>query len=260
MVIIPHGGVKVPDEISGYEAVTSFDLFIQSDSCANDLFNFNDNVASTINTDISRLFIDLDRPYTALPPILDGVVKKTTLYGKPVFYDDMFPDEIAITNMLQRYYFPFHEAVRKIIDTGRIDLILECHTMMAVGPKISHDPGKPRPIVILENRVSHDDTVIKTCGDDLTASLLEYLGKSFFKEESTIAQKYAIRSEPSNGFILKRFGAGKIPVIRLSITRSLFLNDVYFSSDYMRVDELRIMHLKQLIWSAIEKFFIKNIA
>ena len=258
MVIIPHGGVRVPGELSGYEAVTDFDLFIQSDSCANEVFNFNERVAATVKTDVSRFFIDLDRPYTALADQGDGVIKKTTLFGKPVFVDNMFPDEIAITNLLHRYYFPCHNAIQKIIDDGEIELILDCHTMLAVGPPLSPDAGKPRPLVLLEHQCLNGNKMIKTSADGMVASLLDYLNKSFLKEDGTIAQKYSIKKEASHGFILKKYGAGGIPFIRLSITRSLFLNDEFFSYDYIRVDELRIQHLKNLIWSAIEKFVNKN--
>jgi N-formylglutamate deformylase len=258
LVVIPHGGVNVPEEVAGYEAVSGFDLFFQSDSCANDLFNFNEKTACTINTDISRLFIDLDRPYTVLPPARDGVIKKTTLYGKPVYNDGVFPDEIAIANMLQRYYFPFHDAIQKTIDTGSIKIIMVCHTMMAVGPTISPDPGEPRPIVSLEHIIENNDGVIETCSEALALSLLEYMKKSLAKENGTIAQKYTIKTTAGDGHILKKFGTGEVPVVRLSITRALFLNDKYFSYDYMRVDELRIRHLKGLLWSAIEKFYSKN--
>jgi len=250
--------MQVPDELSGYEAVSEFDLFIQSDTCANDLFYFNSNVADTIKTDISRLFIDVDKPYTALPSDGGGVVKKTTLYGKPVYHEDMFPDEIAIANMLRRYYFPFHDSIKNTINAGAIELILECHTMMAVGPKLSSDPGKPRPLVQLEHMIPLNDTVVNTCEETLACSLLEYFEKSFYKEDGTIAQRYAIKRGASDGFILNSFGKGRIPIIRISISRALFLNDTYFNSDYLRVDELRIQQLKKLIWSAVEKFFIKN--
>jgi N-formylglutamate amidohydrolase len=255
LIIIPHGGAKVPEELSGYESVSKFDLFMQSDACANDLFSYGDLVAGTIDTDISRLFIDLDRPYTALPPAQDGVIKKSTLYGKPVFRESLFPDEIAISNVLRRYWVPFHDAVKKIIETGNVKLIVECHAMMAVGPKISRDPGKPRPIVRLENIIPRKEGTASTCDIEIVKSFMEHLKKPLAREENTIAEKFMISGDPSGGFILAQYGAGPVPMIRLSISRALFLNDTYFSYDYLRVDELRIRHLRNLMWDAIEKFF-----
>lgn len=248
----------MPEEFSGYETVSKFDLLIQSDTCANDLFSFGDRVAGTIETDISRLFVDLDRQYTAVPPARDGVIKKMTLYGKPVFREDLFPDEIAIANVLRRYWIPFHDAVRKIMETGGPKLIIECHTMLAVGPTISRDPGKPRPIILLEHLIDGADGPVETCGRELAANLMEHLKKAFAGMEDTVVEKFAMAAEPSPGFIHRQYGTDRIPMVRLSLSRALYLNDRYFSYDYMRVDELRIRQLRDLLWSAIEKFYIKN--
>ncbi len=248
----------MPEEFSGYEAVSKFDLLIQSDSCANDLFSFGDSVAGTIDTDISRLFVDLDRQYMAVPPARDGVIKKMTLYGKPVFRDDFFPDEIAISNVLRRYWLPFHDAVRKIMETGGLRLIIECHTMLAVGPTISRDPGKPRPIILLEHIIEGAGSTVETCDQEVTASLMDHLKKAFAGVEDSIVEKFTMAAEPSPGFIHRQYGKGSIPMIRLSLSRALYLNDKYFSYDYMRVDELRIRQLRDLLWASIEKFYYKN--
>ncbi len=212
----------------------------------------------TIDATISRLFTDLDRPLTALPPLQDGVIKKSTLLGKPVFREDLFPDEIAIANVLRRYWSPFHEAVRKIIDTGGIRLILECHTIMPVGPKFSRDPGRPRPMARLEHVIPSDSGARSTCDPALAQGLMESLKKSLDGEEDTITEKLTVSREPSPGFILARYGAGSVPMIRLSLSRSLYLNDRYFNIDFLRVDELRIRHLRDLLWDAVERFFTRN--
>jgi N-formylglutamate deformylase len=254
LIVIPHGGCNVPEELFGYEALSKFDLFMQSDACANDLFSFGDRVAATIDTDISRLFMDLDRPYTSLRPDQDGVIKKSTRFGAPVFKDGHFPDEIALANLIQRYWVPFHEAVKKIIGTGSVRLILDCHTMMAVGPKMSRDPGKPRPLVMIEHQVQEKDLVRETCTPGMAKVLMDQMEKSFSDEEYTIAEKFVINDTPAGGYIMKHFAGENIPILRVSLSQSLFLNDTHFSYDYIRVDELRIRRLKSLLWSAIERF------
>lgn len=258
LILIPHGGCQVPEELAGYEAVSRFDLFLQSDTCANELFSFGDRVAGTVDAAVSRLFTDLDRPLTALPPDQDGVIKKSTFLGKPVFRDGLFPDDIAIANVLRRYWSPFHDAVRKIIDTGGIRLILECHTIMAVGPKFSRDPGKPRPIARLEHMIPSDGGAAITCAPALALGLIDSLKKSLSGEEETIAEKITVSREPSGGFILSRYGGEAVPMIRLSLSRALFLNDRYFNIDFLKVDELRIRHLRELVWEAVERFFSRS--
>jgi hypothetical protein len=248
----------VPDELAGYEDVTPFDLFMQADTCANEIFSFGDRTAGTIDTDISRLFIDLDRPYTALSANGDGVVKKTTLDGKPLFRDNHFPDEIAIANMLHRYYRPFHNTIKKILDAGGVKLILECHTMMAVGPRLSRDPGRPRPIVLMETAAASPAGSVETCRSDAVAQLKELLSKSLAREEGTVQEKVVINNGPCPAYILGRYGTGAIPMIRISLSRALFLNDRYFSYEYLRVDELRICYLRDLLWEALDKWYVHN--
>ncbi len=259
LVIIPHGGLAVPEELAGYEAVSRFDLFMQSDTCANDIFSFGDLVAGTVDTETSRLFVDLDRPYTALRPGQDGVIKKETLDGKPVFKGDHFPDEIAIANILQRYYLPFHDTVKKIIDTGGVELVLECHTSMPVGPKRARDAGNPRPLVLLEHTVRGKGGPVETFDPGLAEALEAHLDKCFQGEECTVTRKIIASPAVSEGYILTRYGTGPVPMLRLSLSRALFLDDSHFSFEYMRVDERRLRHLRELLWSALSGFFRKHI-
>lgn len=230
LIVIPHGGLNVPAELSGLHAIDKFTLFVESDTCANDLFSFDDEMIAKIDADISRLFVDLDRhPFLVPPRSNDGVIKKESIDGKKIFINNVFPDEIAITNILKRYYFPFHNTIEKIINTGAIRFIIECHTVMAVGPKNSLDSGRPRPIAIVENIIEKKGSKMLTCPDEFAVYLLESLERSFSDENSTVAQRFTLNKPIFNGYILKKYGLEKIPMIRLSISRSLFLNDKYFS-------------------------------
>ncbi len=259
LVIIPHGGYNIPDELSDYAVVDKFELFMNADTCANEIYDFSDRVSAYMNTYISRLFIDLDRNFTDLPPSNpDGVIKKKTMNKRNVFPEKIFPDEIAISNILNRYYFPFHDTIEKIMTTGQIKLILECHTMPAIGPAISSDPGSPRPIFSIENMISSKDRIVSTCSDNLASDLINRLKKSFTRESETVTGKIKLNHRKIKGHILEKYGTKKIPMLRISLSRSLFLNERYFSYDYMRVDELRIRRIRLSIWEAVEKFFKKN--
>jgi N-formylglutamate amidohydrolase len=256
LIIIPHGGRRVPEELEGCTAMSEFDLFYQSDCCANDLFSFNEKIAATVDTRISRFFVDMDRSYRDLPPgARDGIIKKTDLNGRDVFRKDVFPDHIALSNILKRYYYPFHEAIEKIIASGEIRLIVECHTMMPIGPAASPDAGRPRPLFLLENTIEEKDDTMPTCPLALLNSLEADLLKAFAGEDYTVAEKCAIASSPGQGLIMNRYGRGSIPFFRLSMSRALFINDVYFSYDYLKVDELRIADLKKKLWLALAKTY-----
>ncbi len=259
LLIIPHGGLNVPDELSGFEQIDKFGIFIESDVCSNEIFSFNNKNTSKINTDISRLFVDLDRPPAALSAQSDdGIIKKETSSGRKIFKDKIFPDDVAYSNILRRYYKPFHDTIDKIIRTGTIKFIIECHTMTPVGQRKSPDAGKPRPLINIENIANTDRGSVRTCPDELTEDLSSIFTKIFNDEESSVAGRTSLNNPKSGGYILNKYGPAGIPMIRFSISRSLFLNDKYFSYDYLRVDRLRIEDLKARISSGIEKFISRN--
>ena len=259
LIIIPHGGYDICEELIDHAVISDFDLFFQADTCTNDLFDFNEWAIATIDTNISRFFIDLDRSYGDISKSSpDGVLKNTTLMGKKVFDTNVYPNEIAISNILKRYYFPFHESIEKIIKSGEIKLVIEGHTTMPVGPKVSFDKGKPRPLVQIQNHYEKGDKITKTCDDEIALTLLEDLYNSLSGEEHTIADTLTLDKAPPRSLILKKYSKFNIPILRLSISKSLFLNDTYFNYDYLSVDELRIKELSEKIGGTIIKWYKKS--
>ncbi|HNU91275.1 MAG TPA: N-formylglutamate amidohydrolase [Spirochaetota bacterium] len=256
LILVPHAGRSVPDELAGYEILGDFELFFESDACADVLFDFGDSVAARIDSQINRLFVDLDRHHLSLAPRTDdGVVKKRTSSGVPIYPPGVFPDEIAINNLLMRYYHGFHQTVEKILESGRVRLVLDCHTMMAVGPKHAADPGRPRPIVTVSNTVMDRGEPVRTCPDETARGLLESMRKSLGSEEWTVGEPFALNSPRFDGHIMLRHGRGKIPLLRLSVSRALFINDRYFRHDDLSVNNVRMLDLRRRIWQGIERFY-----
>jgi N-formylglutamate deformylase len=257
LIIIPHGGRTVPDELSGHEQIDEFGIFIESDAYANELFNFEDTYAK-INTQISRLFIDLDRPHTMLPQQFpDGIMKKESQGGRKIFKDKIFPDEIAIVNIIKRYYAPFHQSIQEAISNSRIKLILECHTMMPVGPRLAKDAGQPRPLINVENTIKTNVRTIRTSPTETAENFLTCFKKYFNNEDCTVSERFSLNSPMTEGYILETYGQNKIPMLRFSISTSLYLNDKYFDYDSLTVDKLRIKELNERIWAGIERFTSK---
>ncbi len=258
-IIIPHGGYQVPEEMADYSTLNQFDCFMEADTSANEIFNLSGETLGFIDSQVSRLFIDLDRPAYSMPPVSDdGVIKIQTSGGKDVFRENCFPDEIALASMLKRYYFPFHATIDKIIKTGEPAILLECHTMMPVAPANAIDAGKPRPLIIVEDRVETRDKTVRTCPENLSEDLTNELVKSFRDEDTTAAGR-AITGEPRrNRFILGKYGRGKIPMLRVSISRSLFINEKDFSYEFMSVNPLRIENLREKFLTALHRFMHKN--
>lgn len=255
LIIIPHGGLQIPSELDEYTTIDKFDILFSSDICANEIFSLSKDMLTVIDTNIARIFVDLDRP-----PLIegagsdpDGVIKRETRNGKTIFSEDTFPDELAVKNILKRHYSPFHQTIEKIIRTGEIRLIVECHTMMAVGDKYAPDPGKPRPIGTVCNEYREDNRMKKSCDDTVANLFLDSMKRAFTGERITVVERFSLNNPPFNGYILRTYGAGKIPMLRFSLSRALFFNEEHFSYDFLKVDELRIEELKKKFREGIER-------
>ncbi|HPJ38443.1 MAG TPA: N-formylglutamate amidohydrolase [Spirochaetota bacterium] len=256
LIVIPHGGYCVPEELEGYQNVTPFDILFEADTCANELFSFDEYVAAKINTDVSRLFVDVDRDHLAVPPAFaDGVIKRVTSQDKEVFTDDVFPDEIAISNLIQRYYVPFHETIDKIARTGAVRCVLICHTMKVVAPSAAADRGRPRPLVTVNSVVTRGDDIISTAPDDLARGLLDSFRKELGSENATVAERFSLNSPLFGSHIHKKLSRYDIPVLTVAVSRSLFFNEKYFSYEYLTVDELRIRQLRERLYNAVKRVF-----
>jgi N-formylglutamate amidohydrolase len=258
LIIIPHGGYRVPEEFDEHIHIDEFDILFSSDTCANELFSFDNIVMAKVDTYISRLFVDVDRPHSmASPQHPDGVIKRETLNGKLLFNEDVFPDELATKNILKRYYTPFHQTIEKILRTGEIKLIIECHTMMAVGSRGASDSGKPRPILTVGNYFKKNNVIKKTSDDKVATAFLNSMKRSFADERITVTERFSMNKPLFNGYILEKYGAGETPMLRFSLSRALFFNEEYFNYDYLKVDELRINQLRGKILNGFLRFYSK---
>ncbi len=259
LILIPHGGYKIPDELQETTVLNSDELFFEADTCSNEIFSLKEKVYAVIDTEISRLFVDTDRNVNQIPPSsADGIIKKTTSMGKKIFRDGYFPNEIALSNIIKRYYSEFHKTSEKIINTDAIKLILDCHTMSPVGPKNAEDSGLPRPLISIQNVIFKNSKSHITCDMQSAENLLGLFQKSFNKEDGTVAKKFELNNPMFNGNILSSYGSGRIPMIRLSLSKSLFLSDDHFDINTMEVNPKRITELREKISAILEKFMVSD--
>ena len=257
LLIIPHGGREIPDELSGYENVSAADIFFESDAGAEIIFNTETAMERPVSTSVSKLFVDPDREFSQLHPVTtDGVIKMRTSMNREVFRKNCYPDEIAISNILDRYYFPFHESVREAVNRRKIKMLIECHTHAAVGPLNSTDAGMPRPLVITSYATHQGSDAGGISGADAARDLAAITGRLMMKEGDTVAEKFRAEAAETGGCIMKLYGKS-IPVIRLSVSRALFLNDRDFNLGELTIDRARLLRLGSIISSGLEKFYSK---
>lgn len=258
LIIIPHSGLNIPEELFGYENVSPLNIFFESDAGAESIFAADDYVLKTVSTAVSKIFVDMDREYKLLSPVTpDGVIKSRTSMNREVFKTDCYPDEIAISNILNRYYFPFHELIRNSIKDMKFKAIIECHTHMPVGPANSQDKGMPRPLVITGYTVDSDSGVKQTASVDMALELASSVAKNLSKEGETVTDIFRVSDHDYKGFIMKNYSLSGIPVLNLSISRSLFLNEEYFNLEKMIIDARRLQKIGTLVKSGLEKFYRK---
>ncbi|MCX7678384.1 MAG: N-formylglutamate amidohydrolase [Spirochaetes bacterium] len=256
LIIVPHGGIQIPDELREYTAISDFDLLLNSDAFANDIFNFEDKVFECICASISRLFVDLDRSLLEVPPAHnDGVIKKLSTFGKPIYKENNFPDEIAISAIIQRYYIPFYERINNFINRRKIKCIIECHTMMPVAPASAPDAGKPRPLLSVQNTIQNSKGIVHTAPMEVAEEFLRILAHQFRKEANTVTERFTLNSPSFRGNLLKTFGSAAVPMIRLSVSRSLYFTDEFLDLNKMSIEKYRLISLQQKFLQSIELFY-----
>jgi formiminoglutamase len=76
LISIPHGGTDVPDIVRPLFLLDNDELWYYCDPRTRSVFGYKDRVAAYIDTPISRMVVDLNRPPLPLPPaILTGLSK-----------------------------------------------------------------------------------------------------------------------------------------------------------------------------------------
>ena len=152
-ILNAHGSLAIPPELYGRIALTPEQIFNESDAFADHLFDFGERVVTYLRFPYARAIIDVNRPdkKSLHHRPGDGVVKWQTSYGTKVYQTGMEPDETLEAQLLATYFQPWHEQLTQIARNPAIKLVLDCHTMAAVGPQTYDDPFKLRPRVMVGN-------------------------------------------------------------------------------------------------------------
>lgn len=252
LILIPHGGIAVPEELAESSAMDKFRLFLHGNTCAPQIFDVRDISAGWLSFNVSRFFVDADAsPY-------DGIEKVTSrfdLNGRSVFAEGCFPDEIALSGIVKRYWLPFHNEAENIIKQEDIELILDCRTVMAVAPPGATDEGAQRPTIAAFNKVDTGRDVLVTCADELAAAFLAAARDNFcFEEQEDVDIPLAPSREPARGYILEKYGTTGIPTLRICLSKALFLCSPYFNLDDVSVSELRLLELNDKMQQTMRQF------
>ena len=226
LISVPHGGTEVPDIVRPLLLLDNDELCYYCDPCTRRIFGFEDRVAAYIDTPISRMVVDINRPPLPLPPRdPDGIIKVRTIDGRNVYRPGRMPDMNLIHHLLKTHYFPYHQRIDELIDRQPVRIAFDCHSMLPYGSAEQKDAGKSRPLICLGNNGDRRGRArkgsIATCSVELITTLA-----GVFREEFSFTREVAINNPFSGGFISNaHFWHKGIPWIQIEISRSLYEPD-----------------------------------
>ena len=256
LISVPHGGTEIPRELNGHLALTEQDLRYYSDPDTRELYGFSESVAAFIDTPVSRMAVDLNRPPLPLPPRdPEGIIKLRTIDGKPVYRDGLFPDMSLIHRLMMAWYFPYHQCIDELIDNHDVKIAFDCHSMLPVGSAEQKDSGKNRPLICLGNNGDRKGRPkkgsIATCPEVLIQDLAEGFQREFPHEGEV-----AINNPFSGGFIANaHYWRKGIPWVQIEVNRSLY-DPGQLQGDLLFDKRSRsIGRLHKRIWDVLTSFW-----
>lgn len=204
LVSVPHAGTSMPDEVRPFVRLAQEDVIKDGDEQARELYlPLREQVVHFVTTDIARAFVDLNRPPDDFRK--DGVIKTHTCWDVPVYRAPLA--EPLISRLLDRYYHPYHGKLRKMALEGGVRVGVDCHTMVAYGPPVGPDPGRPRPAACVSD-------VGGGCDPAWTHALARELA-------SALGNDVRINDPFRGGYIIREHAA-ELPWLQLEISRGDF--------------------------------------
>jgi len=226
LISVPHGGTDVPGPVRPRLLLSDEDIRYYCDPLTRAVFGFGDRVAAYIDTPVSRMVVDLNRPPLPLPlrdP--DGIIKLRTIDGRDVWRAGQAPDMALVHRLLVAHYFPYHQRIDELIDRNDIRFAFDCHSMLPYGSKEQKDAGKVRPLICLGNNGDRKGRARKgglaTCSQETVLALAR-----LFEEEFSGPGAVAVNNPFSGGFISNaHFWRKGIPWVQIEINRTLYEPD-----------------------------------
>ena len=247
LLSIPHGGDQIPPEVVEHTVISRHAILADSDVFTREIYGIKEDVAVIVDTQIARVVVDLNRDQFDLPPSNpDGVVKHISCHGAQIYRDELWRDRSKVNQLLECYYHPYHRNIQSILNSRQdLELMLDCHSMEAVGPVIGPDQGAKRPAICLGGRYG------QSCGFPMINSLASALRQAF-----ELTTDEVIIDEPfAGGYITRRYGNNPLPCIQIEMSRGLYLDSDWLTEHNGQPNLNKITDLRQKFRYALELFF-----
>jgi N-formylglutamate deformylase len=199
---IPHCGREVPPYIQQDLALSPAEIDESEDLGTREVFAGLPVLATQVAR-WSRLVVDLNRSAEDLSP--KGVIARIDYFGRTVFKPGFEPDQEETRRRVQFFHHPYHEKLIENLANPAIRLLLDCHSMDAVGPADAPDPGLRRAHVSLGNNGGSDGGGAGLPSRQITcpAELLH----SFASALEAQGLSVSLNRPYSGGFITRHYGA-----------------------------------------------------
>lgn len=247
LLSIPHGGDQIPSELEDHVVITKHDMLADSDAFTREIYGIKEDVAFVVDTPIARVFVDLNRTPVDLPPASpDGIIKSQSCHGVQVYRDEIWNNQPLVNTLLEKYYHPYHRKIQSILTQQKnLELMLDCHSMEAVGPVIGPDPGIERPAICLGSRHG------QSCSASMIKRMAGAMCRAFDLKEKhvTIDQPFA------GGYITRQYGNNPLPCIQIELNRGLYLERGWLDEQNGQPKLDKITQLRQKFRYALELFF-----
>ncbi|NIN73031.1 MAG: N-formylglutamate amidohydrolase [Gemmatimonadetes bacterium] len=236
LLSIPHGGMRQPPELAGRVCLSQEELFDDSDAYTREIYDLGGEVIRVVSTEIARAFVDVNRePHDRPPANPDGVIKSATCYGHRIYDEGAEPGDELVVELLERYYHPYHRALKQAAKDRRVKLALDCHSMATEAPLIAPDRGRQRPLFCLSNADG------LTCPKDLLENIQHAVADAFECELAAVRLNQPFKG----GFITRAHGRGKVPWVQVEMNRSLYLDPTWFDRETLVAEPQRLQQLRE---------------
>lgn len=256
-IVLPHPGRDIPPELSGRIALTPEQIFNEADVYTDLIYDFQDQVLHWVRFPYARAILDMNRPddpNQTRPG--DGIVKRQTSYGDPVFRPGHEPDPALERTLIDRYWRPWHQQLAAIAADKRVKWVIDAHSMAAIGPGNYDDPGRTRPRVSAANfgneqgeagpfPLTAPPSFVRTLATRLGEALADLPGLA------PTGRDFAINSPFYGGYDLQAHGSQPQPWLMIELNRALYIGEQEGNSPIVPADPGRIQLLRQRIWQTL---------
>ncbi len=259
-VISPHGGLQVPPELVGRVQLTREQIFNEADAYANDLYDFGGRVAQFEVFPYARTILDMNRPATGDVPgrTGDGAVKLQTSYGVPVYAPGDEPGADLQRALIDRYWRPWQAKLEAIANNPEIKLVIDAHTMAAVGPSAFNDPDHLRPRVQVGNfgdgqGEGTNGTFGLSAPPELARFLTDVLGDALadLGPLTEVGAQQALNWPFPGGYQLAAHGGRSQPWLMVEVNRALYVGVQTGDAVIAPPNTERIAAVRERLWTAI---------